>query len=124
MTDLQSRIKSSPKLSKFEGDFAEFMVKMGKISKSCTNTRSKHPSMGRKMNRAYLVIALCGILGVIVGGTASRAELNQCQAAEMPADSCLTQDPVIETVEGMGAGLVAGAGAAVGATWQQWRRDT
>lgn len=124
MTDLQNRIKSSPKLSKFEDDFAKFTVKMGKISKSCPNIRSKHPSMGRKINRAYLVITLCGILGVIVGGTASRAELNQCQAAEMPADSCLTQDPVTETVEGMGAGLIAGAGAAVGATWQQWRKDT
>jgi len=83
-----------------------------------------HLSMGRKMNRAYLVIALCGTLGVILGGTASRAELNQCLTAEVPADSCLTQNPVTETIEGMGVGLVAGAGAAVGATWQVWRKDT
>lgn len=80
--------------------------------------------MGIKINRAYLVIALCGSLGVILGGTASRAELNQCLTAEVPTNSCLTQDPIAETIEGMGVGLVAGAGAAVGATWQQWRKDT
>jgi hypothetical protein len=79
--------------------------------------------MGRKLDRAYLVIALCGLLGVILGGTASRAEIDQCLSAEVPTDACLTQNPMIETVEGMGVGLVAGAGAAVGATWQIWRKD-
>lgn len=98
-------------------------LKWARLASHVQTFAPTHPSMGR-INRAYLVIALCGIMGVIVGGTASRAELNQCQAAEMPADSCLTQDPITETVEGMGAGLIAGAGAAVGATWQQWRRDT
>ena len=58
-----------------------------------------------------------------MGGTASQAEINQCLSAEMPTDTCLTQNPVAETIEGMSVGLVAGAGAAVGATWKMWRKE-
>lgn len=104
--------------------FLNSRLEWARLVNSHPNIRSQHLSMGRKLNRAYLVITLCGTLGVILGGTASRAELNQCLTAEVVTDNCLTQNPVVETIEGMGVGLVAGAGAAVGATWQLWRRDT
>lgn len=74
--------------------------------------------MGRKTQRpVWVVILVCSAAGVILGGTASWAESNQCLQAKEVTNQCLTQDPVIKTVEGMGAGMVAGMGAAIGATW-------
>lgn len=57
-----------------------------------------------------------------MGGTASRAEVEQCQTANVPSDSCLVQDPTIKIVEGMSMGLLAGSGAAIGATWHMWQQ--
>ncbi|NJO78807.1 MAG: hypothetical protein HC827_09940 [Cyanobacteria bacterium RM1_2_2] len=74
--------------------------------------------MGRKINRIPLTIILCSVLGVIFGATASQAEMNQCLTEENPTNQCLMQNPVKKRIEGMGMGLFAGAGAAVGATWR------
>lgn len=74
--------------------------------------------MARTFNRFYLYIAACSVAGVILGGTTSRAELAQCQSAATPSLECLTTHPTQKTLEGMAFGLLAGAGAAVGATWQ------
>lgn len=74
--------------------------------------------MGRKIDRLPLAIILCSLFGIIFGATASQAEMNQCLSAENPSSQCLTQNPTIKRIEGMGMGLFAGAGAAIGATWQ------
>ncbi|MBE9177440.1 hypothetical protein IQ268_02475 [Oculatella sp. LEGE 06141] len=79
--------------------------------------------MGRKINRFLLLIASCGIVGVVLGGTASRATINQCLDDDTPSNSCLTQNPVTKTIEGMSGGFIAGAGAAAGATWQLRNKD-
>ncbi len=79
--------------------------------------------MARKINRSILFIAVFGAIGVIFGGTASWADSNRCLEATNPTNECLTQDPVVKTVEGMSSGLVAGAGAAIGATWNLRHKD-
>lgn len=79
--------------------------------------------MNMKTGRFCLFIAGCSIAGVILGGTASQAEIRQCLTAELPTHECLTQNPVHETIEGMSFGLIAGLGAALGATWQMWQKD-
>ncbi|MCU0523876.1 MAG: hypothetical protein MUF72_03515 [Elainella sp. Prado103] len=75
--------------------------------------------MGRKIDRTPLVIALCSLLGIGFGATASQAEMNHCLSAEHPTSQCLTQNPTMKRLEGMGMGLFAGAGAAIGATWHR-----
>lgn len=79
--------------------------------------------MGRKINRSVLFIVACSAVGVILGGTASWADSSRCLQAETPTSTCLTQDPTVKTVEGMSSGLVAGAGAALGATFHLNRKD-
>jgi hypothetical protein len=78
--------------------------------------------MGRKNHRLLLFITTCSAVGILMGGTASRAEVEQCQTADVPSDSCLSQDPTAKIIEGMGMGLLAGSGAAVGATWHLWQQ--
>lgn len=73
--------------------------------------------MGRKSQRPiWFVVLVCSAAGVVLGGTASWAESNQCLKAQVVTSQCLTQDPTMKTVEGMAAGMVAGMGAAVGVT--------
>ncbi len=79
--------------------------------------------MHRKRNRLLLIVASCSLLGVIVGGTISRAESSFCLNAKTPTNDCLNQDPRLKMLEGMSSGLVAGAGAAIGATWNLWKRE-
>ena len=79
--------------------------------------------MDRKRNRLLLLIVSCSMTGVILGGTASWAESNQCLKANTVTSECLTQDPVTKTVQGMSTGLIAGAGAAVGAAWHLRHED-
>jgi hypothetical protein len=81
-----------------------------------------HLAMGRKNNRLALVVILCSLFGVIFGATASQADMNQCLTAANPTNECLTQNPVAKRAEGMAMGLFAGAGAAIGATWQMKSR--
>jgi hypothetical protein len=80
--------------------------------------------MDRKTQRLCLFVTACSLTGVILGGTSSRAEIHQCLASDLPADHCLTEDPFMKTLEGMSAGLVAGAGASLGAAWQLYQKDT
>lgn len=79
--------------------------------------------MGRKTNRFLLLVTLCSATGVVLGGTASWAESSQCLQDVTPSSECLTQNPIINTFEGMSVGLVAGAGAAIGAALQLKRED-
>jgi hypothetical protein len=74
--------------------------------------------MVRKIPRLPLIVGLCSAAGIILGATASQAEINQCLTAQNPSHQCLTQDPLTKRIEGMGMGLFAGAGAAIAATWQ------
>jgi hypothetical protein len=74
--------------------------------------------MGRKIDRLSLIIVLCSLFGLVFGATASQAEMNECLTAANPSNQCLTQNPTLKRVEGMGMGLFAGAGAALGATWR------
>ena len=79
--------------------------------------------MGRKNNRLLILIASCSIAGVVLGGTSSWAQSNQCLQAKNVTTECLTQDPVSKTIEGMSVGLFAGAGAAAGAALQLSRQE-
>lgn len=78
--------------------------------------------MGIKNNRFLILIATCSVAGVILGGTTSWAYSNQCLQAENLTSQCLTQDPLVQTMQGMSVGLLAGAGAAVGAALQRKRQ--
>ncbi|MEQ8995257.1 MAG: hypothetical protein RID53_01990 [Coleofasciculus sp. B1-GNL1-01] len=80
--------------------------------------------MDRKIIRLCLLIVSCSAVGLVVGGTAAQAELNQCLGVATPTDECLLQDPMVKTVEGMGMGLLAGVGASVGAVWQIWQNKS
>ncbi len=79
--------------------------------------------MGRKNNRLLILIASCSIAGVVLGGTASWAQSNQCLQAKNLTSDCLIQDPLTKTIEGMSVGLFAGAGAAAGAAFQLKRQE-
>jgi H+/Cl- antiporter ClcA len=86
--------------------------------------------MDRKNNRPtnkripfWLYIVACSAIGVVLGGTASWADSQQCLLAETPSSQCLTKDPLLRTIEGMSTGLIAGASAAVAATWQMQQKD-
>ncbi|HAG83746.1 MAG TPA: hypothetical protein DCL61_22005 [Cyanobacteria bacterium UBA12227] len=79
--------------------------------------------MDRKLTRLLIFVASCSVVGILLGATSSRAELNSCLEAPTPTSECLIQDPTIKTIEGMSMGLLAGAGAAFGATWQIWQND-
>lgn len=85
--------------------------------------RNRHRPTDRKINRFLLYIVACSAVGVVLGGTASWAESNQCWQAENTSSECLTQDPVFKTIQGMSTGLIAGAGAALGASWQMKRDE-
>lgn len=79
--------------------------------------------MSNNPRRFWLLVSVCSVLGVVVGGTTSHAAINQCLDAEIPSHECLTQDPVMKTLEGIGMGLFVSTGAALGATWQTWQKD-
>jgi hypothetical protein len=79
--------------------------------------------MDRKTQRLFIFILACSAVGVVLGGTASRAEINHCLTAATPSSECLTQDPLLKTLEGMSVGLMAGAGAALGVTFQMGQKD-
>jgi hypothetical protein len=79
--------------------------------------------MVRKNSRFLIYIVSCSTIGVLVGGTAYSTELNRCLDAATPTNRCLTQDPALRTLEGMTFGLIAGAGAALGSTWQIWQKN-
>ncbi|PPS40933.1 hypothetical protein [Chroococcidiopsis sp. TS-821] len=74
--------------------------------------------MDRKVKRLVLLVVSCSAAGVILGGTASWAESKQCLKATHVTSECLTQDPVMNTLQGISTGFIAGAGAAFGAAWQ------
>ncbi|MBW4443529.1 MAG: LPXTG cell wall anchor domain-containing protein [Plectolyngbya sp. WJT66-NPBG17] len=67
---------------------------------------------------------VCSAAGVVLGGSASWAESSQCMQDKVVTNQCLTENPVRKTGEGMMAGMLAGAGAAVGATWSQRKRKS
>ncbi|MCT7982971.1 hypothetical protein NG796_06660 [Laspinema sp. A4] len=79
--------------------------------------------MVRKNSRFLIYIVACSTIGVLVGGAAYSADLNRCLDAAVPTNQCLTEDPVLNTLEGMTFGLIAGAGGALGATWQIWQKN-
>lgn len=79
--------------------------------------------MDRKTKRLLLLVVSCSAAGVVLGGTASWAESNQCLQATNVTSECLTQSPAIKTLQGMSTGLIAGAGAAFGAAWQLRHED-
>lgn len=79
--------------------------------------------MDRKITRLLLLIVSCSVSGVVLGGTASWAESNQCLQANTVTSECLTQEPVTKTIQGMSTGLIAGLGAGLGAAWQLRHED-
>jgi len=79
--------------------------------------------MDIKAKRLLLLALSCSIAGVVLGGTVSWAESNLCLKDTRITSECLTQDPIQKTLEGMSMGLVAGVGAAFGATWNLRHED-
>ncbi len=74
--------------------------------------------MDIKNKRLALLVVSCSAAGVILGGTSSWADSNQCWQAQNVTSDCLTQDPSVKTMQGMSTGLIAGFTAAVAAAWQ------
>ena len=85
--------------------------------------RKNNRPTDRKTSRFLVYIVACSAIGVVLGGTASWAESNQCWQAETPSSQCLTEDPVLKTIQGMSTGSIAGAVAAIVATWQIKRKE-
>lgn len=74
--------------------------------------------MDIKTKRLALLVISCSAVGVILGGSASLADSNQCWQSQQVTNDCLTTDPLVKTMQGMSTGLIAGFVAAVAATWQ------
>lgn len=74
--------------------------------------------MDIKTKRLALLVISCSATGVILGGSASWADSNQCWQAKEVTEDCLTQEPLVKTMQGMSTGLIAGFTAAVVAAWQ------
>lgn len=72
----------------------------------------------KNSNRFLFLVLACSAAGVVLGGSASWAESNQCLQADTPSSQCLTQDPTTKTLEGMIAGMLAGTGASLGIAFQ------
>ncbi|MFB2892426.1 hypothetical protein ACE1CI_05730 [Aerosakkonemataceae cyanobacterium BLCC-F50] len=85
--------------------------------------RKKQSPQIKKVNRFFLYILACSTVGVVLGGTASWAESNRCWLADSPSKQCITQTPLMSTVQGMSTGLIAGICAGLGATWQMNREE-
>ena len=79
--------------------------------------------MDRKTKRFLLLVVSCSATGVILGGTSSWAKSSHCLQAANVTSECLTQEPLTNTIHGMSTGLIAGAGAAIGAAWQLRHED-
>ncbi|MEA5619047.1 hypothetical protein VB711_14540 [Cronbergia sp. UHCC 0137] len=79
--------------------------------------------MVRKNQRLLLLVICCSVSGVILGGTSGWAESRICLQQSTVSSDCITQNPIQRTIQGMSTGLVAGAGAAFGATWNLGHKE-
>lgn len=68
--------------------------------------------------RFFWLVLSCSIAGTTVGGTSNWVESHQCLQSSQPTVQCLSESPGLAVVKGMAIGMLAGAGAAVGAVWQ------
>ncbi|MGC9527553.1 MAG: hypothetical protein ACP5D7_18615 [Limnospira sp.] len=66
-------------------------------------------------------MTVCLASGGTIGYLATQFYLNGCLLAAVPSSQCITQDPVSKTLEGILISLLAGLGAAIGATWKIWK---
>ena len=74
--------------------------------------------MSKDSKRFWILVSLCGLLGIGMGATTSQAAINECLADETPSNECMTQDPATKKLEGIGMGLMVGVCAAFGAAWR------
>lgn len=79
--------------------------------------------MNKVSSRSFLTMMIvCSVAGSALGGVSSWVDSDRCLQSPNPTTQCLTQNPIYKTIQGASVGMVAGIGAAVGATWQATRR--
>ncbi len=77
-----------------------------------------HPKKTKDFRFLFLLM-FCAVSGAVLNGSAAFAESTRCSQSEHPTTQCLTQSPVIQTIQGAFTGIVVGSAAAVGAVWRQ-----
>ncbi|MGG6262903.1 hypothetical protein ACQ4M3_29090 [Leptolyngbya sp. AN03gr2] len=64
---------------------------------------------------------ICGLIGVLVGGTAAFAEEQQCLRTASPDNHCLTVPTALRVAKSSTSGLFAGTFAALLIGWRKFR---
>jgi hypothetical protein len=71
--------------------------------------------------RLLFIISFCAISGAILNSSTAWAESTNCLQSQNPTLECVKKTPMMSAIEGGVMGIMAGTGAALGATWQRRR---
>lgn len=71
-------------------------------------------------HRLLFTVAFCAVLGAILNSSTAWAESTNCLQSENPSVQCLSKPPTVSAIEGGMMGLMAGAGAALGAVCKRF----
>lgn len=80
-------------------------------------TKNSQPPKDR---RFLFILIFCAVSGAILNGSAGWAQTIQCQQSDWPTAQCVTKPPIMGAIEGGAMGIVAGAGAALGAIGRRY----
>lgn len=80
-------------------------------------TKNSQPPKDR---RFLFILIFCTVSGAILNGSAGWAQTIQCQQSDQATAQCLAKSPVIGAIEGGAMGILAGAGAALGAVGRRY----
>lgn len=78
-----------------------------------------HPKK-TKDYRFLFILTFCAVAGALLNSHAALADNARCNQSDNPTTECMTQSPAMVAVEGALMGVVAGAGAAIGAVWRHY----